>query len=86
MFERHDERITKTRSIDRRRARCAMFLSETLVRVIHADRVRAIERATHDRRLIDASHETGPDAVEAQKAVATAAGAQARRPGGRVAI
>ena len=63
-----------------------MFLSETLVRVIHADRVRAIERATHDRRLIDASRETGPDAVEPRRLGATASGAQARRPGSRVAI
>jgi hypothetical protein len=34
-----------------------MVLSETIVRAIHADRVREIERATRERRLIEASSE-----------------------------
>jgi hypothetical protein len=34
-----------------------MFLSESIVRAIHADRVRDIERVTRERRLIDASSE-----------------------------
>ena len=34
-----------------------MFLSESIVRAIHADRVREIERMTRERRLIDAAAE-----------------------------
>jgi hypothetical protein len=34
-----------------------MVLSESIVRAIHADRVRVIERATRDRRLIVAASE-----------------------------
>jgi hypothetical protein len=34
-----------------------MFLSESIVRAIHTDRVRDIERATRERRLIDATAE-----------------------------
>jgi hypothetical protein len=30
-----------------------MFLSESIVRAIHTDRVRDIERVTRERRLID---------------------------------
>ncbi|HET7028911.1 MAG TPA: hypothetical protein VFI34_00240 [Candidatus Limnocylindrales bacterium] len=40
-----------------------MFLSESIVRAIHADRVREIERATRERRLVEAASEpvvTGP--------------------------
>ena len=34
-----------------------MFLSETVARAIHADRVREIERTTRERRLLDAASE-----------------------------
>ena len=34
-----------------------MFLSESIVRAIHADRVREIERATRERRLVEATSE-----------------------------
>jgi hypothetical protein len=36
-----------------------MFLSESIVRVIHADRVREIERSARDRRMIEAASEVG---------------------------
>ena len=34
-----------------------MFLSESIVRAIHADRMREIERTTRERRLIEAAAE-----------------------------
>jgi hypothetical protein len=39
-----------------------MLLSESIVRAIHADRVREIERVTRDRRLIaSAAEASAPD-------------------------
>ena len=38
-----------------------MFLSESIVRAIHADRVRDIERATRERRLVNAGIEGGEE-------------------------
>jgi hypothetical protein len=32
-----------------------MFLSESMVRAIHADRMREIERSTRERRLLEAA-------------------------------
>jgi hypothetical protein len=43
--------VTDARSIDRRRARSEMFLSQTLAEVIEADRRRETERRTRDWRL-----------------------------------
>ena len=34
-----------------------MFLSESMVRAIHADRMREIERSTRERRLMEAAAE-----------------------------
>ena len=41
-----------------------MFHSETMARVIHADRVRDLERAARDRRLL-----AGPDSTASIPAV-----------------
>jgi hypothetical protein len=35
-----------------------MFLSETVARAIHADRIRDLERAAHDHRLLAAVDES----------------------------
>ena len=37
--------------------RCEMFLSETVAQAVHADRVRDLERAARDRRLLAADDE-----------------------------
>ena len=34
-----------------------MFLSESIMRAIHADRVREIERSTRQRRLVEAARD-----------------------------
>lgn len=55
-----------------------MFLSESMMRAIHADRVRDIERTTRERRMIEARDldegETAPD----RAAPATSTGAVRR--------
>ena len=40
-----------------------MYLSESIVRAIHADRVREIERVTRERRLVDAASEPIADSL-----------------------
>ena len=45
-----------------------MFLSESIVRAIHADRMREIERTTRERRLIEAAAEP---VVSAQPALSS---------------
>ena len=53
-----------------------MFHSETLARVIHADRVRDLERAAEDRRLL-----AGPDPVpEPERSESVRHVAEPRRP------
>ena len=55
-----------------------MFHSETMARVIHADRVRDLERAARDRRLL-----AGPDSAASIPVVTrrTIAPTPARQPG-----
>ncbi|MBA2382561.1 MAG: hypothetical protein H0V73_10675 [Chloroflexi bacterium] len=49
-----------------------MFQSETMMRAIHAERVRDLERAARDHRLLAAKNETTtPRQVPIRPAVAT---------------
>ena len=54
-----------------------MFHSETLARVIHADRMRDLERAARDRRLLAPADEV--EATRASVARPRAASAASRR-------
>jgi hypothetical protein len=44
-----------------------MYLSESIVRAIHTDRVREIERATRERRLVEAGAEPVAAAAEQRR-------------------
>jgi hypothetical protein len=57
-----------------------MFLSESIVRAIHADRMRDIERATRERRLLDASAEPVVQPETSLRGLPNAS-ARSRRPG-----
>ena len=54
-----------------------MFLSESIIRAIHADRTREMERAIRDRRLIDAAAEPVSE-VRPEASFRRAAGGTAR--------
>ena len=54
-----------------------MFLSESIIRAIHADRTREMERAIRDRRLIDAAAEPVSE-VQPEASFRRAAGGTAR--------
>ena len=57
-----------------------MFLSESIVRAIHADRTRDIERATRERRMLEAASEARAEAaIERETWLAAAAAARQGR-------
>ena len=66
--------------------RCEMFLSQTVAQVIHADRVRDLERAARERRLLTANDEIVAQPVvtdrvrTAQAATRPACGGSAGQP------
>jgi hypothetical protein len=56
-----------------------MFLTESMLRAIHADRVREIERATREHRLVESQREAAASSPVARRP-ATFAVAGAREP------
>ena len=55
-----------------------MVLTESMMRAIHADRVRDIERATHEHRLVESGREDAASA-EAERQSRISATNSARR-------
>jgi hypothetical protein len=59
-----------------------MFLSESMIRAIHGDRVREIERSGRERRLVESAAETAlAEAEPATNRRPRVAAAEPARPG-----
>jgi len=59
-----------------------MFLTESMLRAIHADRVREIERATREHRLVESPREAeASSSVARRPATFEVAGGRESRPG-----